>query len=83
MALAFVALPCLAATKMTNTSTYVGAVSWDSKMFVEGDCDTLKQIDCVEYTLHPTFPDPVRKVCSQPETKFALSNNGWGTLRSK
>jgi transcription initiation factor IIF auxiliary subunit len=83
VALAVVALPCFAAPKVTNTSTYTGAGRWDWTIFVDTDFDTLRQIDCVEYTLHPTFPDPVRKVCGHPETKFALSNNGWGTFTVK
>jgi transcription initiation factor IIF auxiliary subunit len=82
-ALAVAALPCLAAPKITNTSTYVGAGRWDWTIFVDADPDTLRQIDCVEYTLHPTFPDPLRKVCRQPETKFAFSTNGWGTFTVK
>jgi transcription initiation factor IIF auxiliary subunit len=82
-ALGVAALPCLAAPKITNTSTYVGAGRWDWTIFVDADPDTLRQIDCVEYTLHPTFPDPVRKVCGQPETKFAFSTNGWGTFTVK
>jgi transcription initiation factor IIF auxiliary subunit len=81
--LAVAALPCLAAPKITNTSTYVGAGRWDWTIFVDADPNTLKQIDCVEYTLHPTFADPVRKVCGQQETRFALSSNGWGTFTVK
>ena len=76
-------LPCVAAPKISNTSTYVGAGRWDWSIFVDADPDTLRQIDCVEYTLHPTFPNPVRSVCGHPETKFALSSNGWGTFTVK
>jgi len=82
-ALAVTALPCLAAVTVSNTSNYVGAGRWDWTIFVDADPDTLRQIDCVEYTLHPTFPDPVRKVCGQPEKKFALSSSGWGTFTVK
>jgi transcription initiation factor IIF auxiliary subunit len=82
--LAATAFPCLAAPlTVENTSTYVGAGRWNWTIFVDADPDTLAQIDCVQYTLHPTFPDPVRKVCRQPETKFALSSNGWGTFKVK
>ena len=81
--LAVAALPCFAAPKISNTSTYVGAGRWDWTIFVDADPDTLRQIDCVEYTLHATFPDPVRNVCGHPETKFALPSNGWGTLTVK
>jgi transcription initiation factor IIF auxiliary subunit len=74
---------CLAEPTVKNTSTYVGAGRWDWTISVDADSDTLRQIECVEYTLHPTFPDPVRKVCHQPETKFALSSSGWGTFKVK
>jgi hypothetical protein len=38
---------------------------------------TLQQIKCVEYTLHPTFPSPVRKQCDRSRA-FSLSTAGWG-----
>ncbi len=82
-ALAIAAVPCLAAPKIKNTSTYVGSGCGDWTVFVDADPDTLRQINCVEYTLHPTFPNPVRKVCGHPETKFALSSNGSGTFAVK
>lgn len=66
-----------------NTASYVGAGRWNWTIFVEADSRTLQQIKCVEYHLHPTFPNPVRKVCNQPETKFAYSTNGWGTFTVK
>src|SRR6516165_7227020 len=72
VALVVAVVPCIAVPKISNTSTYAGAGRWDWTIFVDADPNTLEQIDCVEYTLHPTFPNPVRKVCSQPETKFAL-----------
>ena len=75
--------PSLAALTVTNTSTYVGAGRWVWTIFVDADPNTLQQIECVEYVLHPTFPDPVRKVCNQPATNFAYSTNGWGTFTVK
>lgn len=74
------ATPALAALTVNNTSSYAGGGRWDWKVFVDADAETLRQIDCVEYTLHPTFPDPVRRVCDRSGTKFALSSNGWGTF---
>jgi transcription initiation factor IIF auxiliary subunit len=66
-----------------NTSTYAGADRWNWTIFIDADPDTLRQINCVDYILHPTFPKPVRKVCNQPGTKFAFSANGWGTFTVK
>jgi prokaryotic YEATS domain/Caspase domain len=72
--------------KANNTSRYAGQVDgqnrWDWTIFIDADQDTLSQIRCVEYTLHESFPDPVRTVCTSG-TKFALSSNGWGTFTIK
>jgi transcription initiation factor IIF auxiliary subunit len=81
--LGLAASPGAAALAVKNTSSYTGAGRWDWTIFIEADPDTLRQIECVEYVLHPTFPDPVRKVCNQPNTKFAHSTNGWGTFTVK
>jgi transcription initiation factor IIF auxiliary subunit len=75
--------PSLAALTVKNTSAYVGGGRWDWTIFVDADADTLRQIECVKYVLHPTFPNPVREVCNKPETKFAYSTNGWGTFTVK
>jgi transcription initiation factor IIF auxiliary subunit len=77
------ASPCLAAVTVKNTSSYVGAGRWDWTIFIDADPATLRQIECVEYVLHPTFRDPVRQVCNRPETKFSYSTNGWGTFTVK
>ena len=66
-----------------NTSTRVNKDRWDWTVFIVGDSSTLNEIKCVEYTLHPTFPDPVRKICTKGSTSgrgFFLSSNGWGTF---
>jgi hypothetical protein len=40
----------------------------------------LGEIKCVEYKLHPTFPNPVRLQCD-PAKAFSLSTAGWGQFR--
>ncbi len=82
-ALSLVAVPGSAAVAVKNTSTYVGGGRWDWTIFIEADPDTLKQIQCVEYVLHPTFPDPVHKVCNEAKKKFSYSANGWGVFTVK
>jgi len=77
------ASPALAALTVANTSSYTGGGRWAWKVFVDADAETLQRIECVEYTLHPTSPDPVRRVCNQAKTRFALSTNGWGTFTIK
>ncbi len=78
--LAATAMPSLGAVRSKNTSTYVGHGRWDWTIFIEADEATLRKIECVEYTLHRTFRNPIRRVCNKPETKFAYSTNGWGTF---
>jgi hypothetical protein len=66
-----------------NTAKLVRKDLWDWTVFVVGDDSTLKEIKCVEYTLHPTFPDPIRTVCKKGATSgkgFFLSTSGWGTF---
>jgi transcription initiation factor IIF auxiliary subunit len=55
---------------------------WKWTAFVTGPPDQIAKIRCVRYTLHPTFPNPVREVCdtSDPKQPFALSAVGWGTF---
>jgi len=66
---------------VSNTSRYVGDGRYDWTVFVYGTLITSDQIRCVEYTLHPTFPNPVRRVCTRGKDlghAFALNSNGWG-----
>jgi hypothetical protein len=69
-----------------NTSRYLGRIDgqdrWDWTIFINADQDALARIQCVEYTLHESFPDPVRTVCNAAD-KFALRSNGWGTFTIK
>jgi hypothetical protein len=61
----------------------VGDNKWNWTVFIKGDLQDLRNISCVEYTLHPTFPNPVRLVCdrgSDSEPPFGLSATGWGTF---
>lgn len=68
--------------RAANVATQVRPGLWSWTVFVEGSNEALDRIRCVEYTLHPTFPDPVRRVCRRragPHA-FALSSTGWGTF---
>jgi len=73
--------PALAQTprdlKVRNTYRYLERGRYQWTLFIDEDRATLKRIRCVEYTLHPTFPDPVRRIC-EPEDAFRLSTDGWG-----
>ena len=71
-----------------NSSKFLGTKNgnewWAWKVFITADEKVLNQIQCVEYTLHPTFTNPVRTVCKKGKDKaFALSSEGWGTFSIK
>jgi len=50
---------------------------WEWSVWVDAPEQELDQIEYVEYTLHPTFPRPVRQI-SDRATKFRLQSAGWG-----
>ena len=58
-----------------NTFKYIGNGRYSWTVFVTGDANALGQIDKVQYTLHPTFPQPV--VWGQGPN-FSFSAIGWG-----
>jgi transcription initiation factor IIF auxiliary subunit len=58
-----------------NSAHYAGNGRYDWTVCVNADQSTLNSIRYVEYTLHPTFPDPVRYGAGP---NFSLSSNGWG-----
>jgi transcription initiation factor IIF auxiliary subunit len=66
--------------KVIQTSTYVGEDYWDWDIRFEGDKADLDQIKYVEYILHETFADPIRKIKDR-SSGFKLETSGWGTFR--
>lgn len=52
---------------------------WNWEVFVEAADEDLDRIAYVEYTLHPTFANPVRKVIDR-QTKFLLKEEGWASF---
>jgi hypothetical protein len=83
--LMFVAAQAMAQTSgsldIQNVAERVGD-QWKWTAFVTGPPEEIEKIRCVRYTLHPTFPNPVREVCdiSDREHPFAFSAVGWGTF---
>lgn len=55
---------------------------YDWCVFASGDEAELQHIKSIEYTLHPSFPDPVRTV-SDRDHRFAVMSNGWGSFTMK
>jgi len=68
-----------ASISVENSSKYIGDGRWSWEIFINADRGTLNRIQCVEYTLHPTFPNPVNRVCNR-QTAFSLKARGWGTF---
>ncbi|MEM7019224.1 MAG: pYEATS domain-containing protein [Pseudomonadota bacterium] len=58
---------------------------WEWTIFLKGDMEALEEVKCVEYTLHETFPNPVREVCgpNDGEHPYSLTTNGWGAFEVK
>lgn len=65
-----------------NTSKEVGDNLWEWTIFIKATPETLSTIEYVEYELHPTFLEPIRKVTTS-HNKFALTARGWGTFEIK
>ena len=65
--------------EIQQTEKYAGDDWWDWSVWIESSDAELDNVSHVEWRLHPTFPDPVRKV-SDRQSKFRLDTGGWGTF---
>jgi hypothetical protein len=62
--------------KVDNSYTYdQNGFAW--RVFIKEDGAVLDTISCVEYTLHPTFPNPIQRRCNAGD-QFGLAARGWG-----
>ncbi len=62
-----------------NTSSPIGNARWQWTVYLDAPPATLEKIKCVEYHLHPTFPNPLQVVCERGQQQpFALNGSGWG-----
>jgi transcription initiation factor IIF auxiliary subunit len=62
-----------------NTSSVIGNGRWAWTVYIDAPPPTLDRVKCVEYHLHPTFPNPLHVVCERGQQEpFALHGNGWG-----
>lgn len=52
---------------------------WDWSVWIEGSDKEMDNIKSVEYTLHSTFPSPVRKITDRA-SNFRLTTTGWGNF---
>jgi transcription initiation factor IIF auxiliary subunit len=63
-----------------QTSEEISPDKWKWEIYFKGEEKDLDKIEFVEYTLHPTFINPVRKIYDR-DTGFKLQTSGWGTFQ--
>jgi len=68
------------ALKLKQAYEYKRNDFWEWSVWVDGPQQELDQIKYVEYTLHPTFPRPVRRI-SDRRSGFRLDTSGWGEFK--
>jgi transcription initiation factor IIF auxiliary subunit len=64
---------------VAQSQKYEGDDLWKWSLWMEGSDDDLDEIESVTYTLHPTFPEPIRTVTDRA-SKFQLRCAGWGVF---
>jgi transcription initiation factor IIF auxiliary subunit len=67
------------ALSIEQESEYQGNDYWHWAIWLGGPDAELDAVDHVVYTLHPSFPNPVRTVADRA-TRFRLETAGWGTF---
>jgi len=65
------------ALRLAQNDHYEGDEWWTWSVWLDGPEDELDTVAQVEYTLHHTFPKPVR-VIDDRSTRFQLDAAGWG-----
>lgn len=65
--------------KIVQDSSYIGSDTWKWAIWLDGPKAQLDRINHVIYTLHRSFPNPVRTVQDRV-TKFRLEDVGWSTF---
>src|SRR6185436_14892352 len=65
------------AAEIKHSSEYRRQDWWDWAVWIEAADKTLDQIEYVEYSLHPTFPNRLRHQTNRQE-KFRMESAGWG-----
>ena len=69
--------------KLKNSWNYKGKDWWDWEAFLDDQgSGELSNVEYVEYILHPTFPEPVRKIRDK-KNGFRLKTGGWGVFSLK
>jgi hypothetical protein len=74
-------IPPSAPIRSYNAASRRDQKYFDCLVFLSGPAVLLERIECVEYTLHETFPHPHKKVCRpEADPNFSVSFSAWGTF---
>ena len=67
---------------LTNVAQTLPDKTWHWTAYISGDAAYVERVRGVIYTLHPTFSNPIQRICEteNPLYPFALSRTGWGTF---
>jgi transcription initiation factor IIF auxiliary subunit len=65
--------------RIEQSEKYEGDDWWSWSVWLDGPKPDLDAVDFVEYTLHPTFRNPVRTIKTRAN-KFKLDTGGWGVF---
>ena len=65
--------------RIMQSEQYEGDDWWQWSLWLDAPGKDLNNVESVEYTLHPTFPSPVRKRTNRKEN-FKLETGGWGNF---
>ena len=69
--------------KLRNDWKFTGDDWWEWNAFLDDEgSGEITEVDYVEYVLHPTFKNPVRKIAN-PENSFRMKTAGWGIFNLK
>ena len=63
--------------RLLNDSRPMDGGRWNWSVWIDGSATDLEQVTQVRYTLHPTFPNPIRVVTDR-DSRFKLTTSGWG-----
>jgi transcription initiation factor IIF auxiliary subunit len=65
--------------EIQQSESYMGDNWWNWSVWIEGPPEELDAVEYVEWKLHPTFPNPIRRVADR-STNFRLDTGGWGVF---
>ncbi len=69
--------------RLRNTWEYKGDEWWEWAAYIDDDgTGELSKVEFVEYKLHETFPEPIRRVDAR-KGGFRLDSEGWGSFNLK